>query len=177
METPFIEEEIAMGQPTTPADVVRAVAAGVSRLVAGDLTEPERQAQLDQLASLYAERTDVRHPFAPLGDTPLRSRAELREHFAGAARLTGAVERFEPVAQVVHQTTDPELVVFEFSYAVTAGGREFTVPCVFVVRVRDGVIVESRDYTHHLAIARGLGQLDQLCAALTGNLPADQPQA
>lgn len=158
-----------MAQPSAPADVVRAVAAGVSRLVAGALTEPERQAQLDRLASLYAERTDVRHPFAPLGDTPLRSRAELREHFAGASRLTTAVERFEPVSEVVHQTTDPELVVFEFSYAVTVAGRDFTVPCVFVVRVRDGVIVESRDYGHHLALAQGFGRLAELCAALTGN--------
>lgn len=54
-----------MPQPPEPASVVRAVAAGVSRLIAGQLTEPEQQAQLDHLANLYAEHTDVRRPFAP----------------------------------------------------------------------------------------------------------------
>lgn len=39
----------------------------VSRLVFGRLAPAERQQQLDQLADLYAEDTDVRHPLAPLG--------------------------------------------------------------------------------------------------------------
>jgi hypothetical protein len=50
---------------TDPADVVRAVADGVSRLVAGRLTPAERDRQLDSLAELYADDTDVRHPLAP----------------------------------------------------------------------------------------------------------------
>ncbi|WP_223839922.1 nuclear transport factor 2-like protein [Saccharopolyspora pogona] len=33
------------------------------------------------------------------------------------------------------------------------GLREFAVPCVFVLRVRDGQIVESRDYVDHFAFA------------------------
>src|SRR3954471_15421625 len=118
-----------------PADVVRAVAAGVSRLVAGNLTEGQTRAQLDELAGLYAERTDVRHPFAPLGDTPLRTRADLRQHFAqGPARASG-VERFEAVGQI-HETADPEVVIYEFSYIGSVNGRPCTVPCIFVARVR-----------------------------------------
>ena len=96
----------------------------------------------------------MRHPFAPLGDTPLRTRAELRRHFAGAP--AGRVDRFEPVGRV-HETADPEVVVFEFAYEGSAGGQPFTIPCVFVVRVRDGVIVESRDYTHHRLGSPGWG--------------------
>lgn len=152
--------------PTAPADVVRAVPVGVSRLVAGRLTPAERDAQLDQLAELYAERTDVRHPFAPLGDRPLRSRAELRQHFAHAGAQTGGAERFEIVGTVVHRTDDPEVVVVEFAYAGSAGGPDFTVPCIFVVRVRDGRIVESRDYADHVAMARAFGRLDELAGAL-----------
>lgn len=144
-----------MSQGRAPGDVARAVADGVGRLMAGDLTPAQREQQLDELAAWYAEVTDVRHPFAPAGDTPLRSRATLRAHFAAAP--SRGVERFEPVDAVVHETADPEVVVFEFSYAVTAHGRAFTVPNIFVLRVRDGVIVESRDYAHHLAMARGLG--------------------
>ena len=153
-------------KPTTPADVVRAVAAGVSRLVAGGLDQLELDAQLDQLANLYAEQTDVRHPFALFGDPPLRTRDELRRHFAtGPARTEGA-ERFEPEDMLVHQTSDPEVVVVEFSYTGSANGRPFTLPCIFVVRVRDGEIVESRDYSNHVALARAFGRLEELAAAL-----------
>lgn len=157
-----------MPQPPTPAEVVRAVAAGVSRLVAGNLTEEEERAELDHLVGLYAEPTDVRHPFAPLGDTPLRTRAELREHFAGGpARVRGA-DRFEPVGRV-HETADPEVVVFEFSYTGSVGGLPFALPCVFVTRVRDGVIVESRDYGDHVGMARAFGRLDDLATALAAD--------
>jgi ketosteroid isomerase-like protein len=151
---------------TTPADVVRAVAAGVGRLIAGDHTEQQTQAQLDDHARQYPEHTDVRHPFAPLGDAPLRTRAELRRHFAGGPARARAAERFEPVG-TVHRTADPEVVVFEFSYVGSVDGREFEVPCIFVTRVRDGVIVESRDYVDHVAMARAFGRLDTLATALT----------
>ncbi|MGH3621774.1 MAG: hypothetical protein ACRDQ5_08285 [Sciscionella sp.] len=40
----------------------------MSRLVAGGLDQQQQRDVLDQLAALYAEHTDVRHPFAPLGD-------------------------------------------------------------------------------------------------------------
>jgi ketosteroid isomerase-like protein len=139
----------------------------VSRLVAGRHTPAEREEQLDALAALYAERTDVRHPFAPLGDRPLRSRAELREHFAAAGAHTAGAERFEPVDTVVHDTGDPEVVVVEFAYAGSAGGHEFSIPCIFVIRVRDGQIVQSRDYGDHIGLARAFGRLDALVGALT----------
>ncbi|MFI6348297.1 nuclear transport factor 2 family protein [Streptomyces sp. NPDC050560] len=155
-------------RPSAPADVVRAVAAGVSRLVSADLTEREREDQLDRLAGYYAERTDVRHPFAPTGDTPLRTRAELRGHFADAPGAARGVERFEPVGQV-HETGDPEVVVYEFRYVGSAGGAPFSVPCVFVVRVRDGLIVESRDYGDHVGMARAFGRLGDLAAALAAD--------
>lgn len=154
--------------PTAPADVVRAVAAGVGRLVAGRLTPSEREAELDRLAALYAEQTDVRHPFAPLGDRPMRTRAELREHFANAPAETGGAERFDPVGTIVHITQDPEVVVVEFAYQGSAGDRDFSVPCIFVVRVRDGRIVESRDYGDHVGLARAFGRLEALASALAG---------
>jgi ketosteroid isomerase-like protein len=132
--------------PTEPADVIRAVTAGVSRLVTADLTPAEREALLDQLASLYAEQTDVRHPFAPEPRPPLRTREELRAHFAQSAPDGPVAERFEPVDEIVHTTSDPEVVVLEFSYAAVVDGNAATLPRIFVVRVRDGEIVESRDY-------------------------------
>jgi ketosteroid isomerase-like protein len=48
----------------------------------------------------------------------------------------------------VHETTDPEVVIAEFVYHARAAkdGELFRVPAVFVMRVRGGLIVESRDY-------------------------------
>lgn len=56
------------------------------------------------------------------------------------------------------------MTVAEFAHAGThpESGEEFPVPCVFVMRVRDGEIVESRDNVDHLRFARLRGGLDSL---------------
>lgn len=70
----------------------------------------------------------------------------------------------------MHETADPEVVIGEFVYdvRVSGTGNEFEVGAIFVLRVRDGLIVTSRDYTNHLALARGTGRLPQPVEALTG---------
>lgn len=97
-----------------------------------------------------------------MGDTPLRTRAQLRAHFAGSGGRTAGAVRFEPTNTIVHVTADPELVIFELAYAGEADGRTFALPCIFVVRVRDGQIVASRDYGDHIGLARAFGRLDEL---------------
>jgi uncharacterized protein len=150
----------------SPAEVARAVGAYVARLVAGDLSPAEWNRQLDQLLALYSERTDVRHPFAPLGGPVLRTRDELRAHFAGSPPEDGGPESFMQANVVVHETTDPEVVVIEFSYEISRTGHHYSVPMIFVMRVRGGEIVESRDYAHHVEMARAAGGLDDLARAL-----------
>ena len=152
----------------TPEETVRAVAAGVCRLMRGGLTAAEEAAQIDELAACYAEHTDVRHPFNPVGDTPLSSRAGVRKHFGAGGRPAG-VQRYDVVDDHVYPTPDPEVVIFEFRYAGVIDGRAFTLPCIFVVRVRDGEIIESRDYVDHVAGARAFGRLPALAAALTAS--------
>src|SRR5690348_749391 len=98
----------------------------------GGRTEAEQAAGPDGPAACYAERTDVRHPFDPLRDTPLGSRDAVREHFARGGGPAG-VERYDVVDDHVYPTPDPEVVVFEFRYAGVVDGRSFTLPCVFVV--------------------------------------------
>jgi ketosteroid isomerase-like protein len=143
-----------------PSEVVLALLDGVCRLVGGD------REQIERLAGLYAEQALVLHPMAPLGLAPLRTRDDLRRHFAQGPGAAGGPDRFEAVDVVLHRTADPEVVVAEFAYLVGYGGREERVPCVFIVRVRDGLIVESHDYNHHLAMARVAGRLPQLLEAL-----------
>ena len=144
-----------MSQPT-PSEVFLRLVDGVANR------------ELDTLPELYAEKTDVRHPMWPGGTPPLTSRDDLRRHFTAAAPATEVV-RFHPDAIVIHETQDPEVIVAEFEYrgTVIATGEPYTVPAVFVMRVRDGEIIESRDYIDHLASARARGQLPQLLARIT----------
>jgi ketosteroid isomerase-like protein len=124
---------------------------------------------LAALPDLYAEQTDVRHPMFPGGVPPLTSREELRQHFGTEPDPDDPVE-FQPANIVVHETQDPEVIVAEFEYrgTVKATGEAYTVPCVFVMRVRDGEIVESRDYVDHVSSARARGRLDEILAAIRG---------
>ncbi|MFJ4654345.1 nuclear transport factor 2 family protein [Nocardia sp. NPDC088792] len=140
----------------TPEETFRAMLDGACRLQNGD------RDQVDKLAEFYAEETDVRHPMAPLGDTPLLSREELRQHFATAGPAGLAGFRVEDVR--VHHTVDPEVIIGEFTYRGDAG---WAAPCIIVFRIRDGLIVESRDYIDHLGLARATNAVDALCVQLT----------
>lgn len=105
----------------------------------------------EALADLYAEQTHVVHPFDPERGPALTTRDQLRDHFRGGTAITEPRLRFQPTEIVVHETADPEVIVAEFAYAgtVVSTGEPFRTPCIFVMRVRDGQIVESRDYLHH----------------------------
>lgn len=132
------------------------------RAVFEALVEGVAAGHSDELPALYAQRTDVTHPFDPFRAPPLRSRTELAEHFA-AGRAADPHLRREVANVTVHETTDPEVVVGEFEYRCSSEETgEFSIPCVFVLRVRDGEIVESRDYIDPLARPRAFGRLRPL---------------
>lgn len=110
-------------------------------------------------ADLYADKVYVTHPFHPTAPAHT-TKDELRQHFAPGGG-TGLV----PQNIVFHQGIDPELVVVEFEYAGTAGGNPVLLTNLYVTRVRDGLIVESRDYGDHVAYAAATGGLPDLVAA------------
>jgi ketosteroid isomerase-like protein len=118
------------------------------------------------VVDLYAEQTDVSHPFHPLGAPPLLTREALREHFTGPYQ--GPTLRRQPTRITIHETTDPEVIVAEFQYegTVVETGKPFTIPAVFVLRVRAGKIVESRDYLDHLRSAAARDMLPQVLDAV-----------
>jgi uncharacterized protein len=126
----------------------------------------------DDLPGLYAEQTNVVHPLDPFRAPPMLTRERLGDHFGGADEVLGDV-RFEPANITVHETADPEVIVAEFEYrgTVPATGEPFVLPSIFVIRVRDGQIVSSRDYADHLGLARTLGRLDELITALKDTPP------
>ncbi|MES9536293.1 MULTISPECIES: nuclear transport factor 2 family protein [unclassified Actinomadura] len=148
-----------MPEPLTPREVFLKLVHGVC------------EERWEEVLDLYAEQTHVEHPFHPLEAPPLRSREELREHFgfnAPPGAHTGHTLRRRPTGITVHETADPEVIVAEFQYegTVVETGEPFAFPGVFVLRVRDGKIVESRDYLDHLRSARARGQLGEVLDAV-----------
>jgi ketosteroid isomerase-like protein len=120
---------------------------------------------LAKLPTLYAEKTEVIHPFDPHRAPALTSRDELREHFTRGMSAKPEIRR-SPANLRIHETTDPEVVVVEFDYdcTVVETGERFVTPGIFVLRVRDGEIVESRDYFDHFTSAKHTGRLADLLA-------------
>jgi uncharacterized protein len=110
----------------------------------------------DELAALYAEDAVVEQPFAlPPAPPRLEGRATIDRHFRAAA--AGPLElRARDV--VVHETADPEVIIVEFDYEglVTTTGRAFRVANIQLLRIRDGLIAETRDYHDHPGLARAM---------------------
>jgi uncharacterized protein len=120
----------------------------------------------DELADLYAEDSMIEMPFGPQPGVPLRFEGReghrLRfKSFAPSVR----VDRIDLVE--MHETADPEVVIVECDYRATAvpTGRSFVNRYVMVMRIRDGLIIHSRDYANPLASAAAFGNLDRLFQA------------
>ena len=143
-----------MAHTLSPREVFLALVHGVA------------EGRWEDLPGLYAEQTHVVHPFDPLRAAALRTRDELREHFRPAGAGPGPDRR--PANITIHETADPEVIVAEFEYqgTIPETGEPFAVPGIFVLRVRDGQIVSSRDYFDHVTAARVRGRLDALIAAV-----------
>jgi uncharacterized protein len=140
---------------TSPRDVFLRLVHGVA------------EGRAEELPDLYAEVTDVRHPMATPEAEPLMSRNALREHFAGPPGARASIPQRRVVDVVVHETADPELIVAEFAYEfLRPDGPATKVPCVFVMRIRDGEIVESRDYIDPIRTRQARDDVDTLIALL-----------
>ncbi|MGW3040200.1 nuclear transport factor 2 family protein [Kitasatospora sp. NPDC001159] len=139
------------------------------------LLEGITDGRFSELAELYSEDAVVETVFAPVGPRRFEGRAVLAERFAEVA----AHSPLELTATnvVIRATDDPEVVVAEFDYRVRhrITERTFEAANIQVLRVRDGLIVHSRDFHDHLALAVAGGGLAQLVAALEGDGP-DRPQ-
>jgi ketosteroid isomerase-like protein len=148
-----------MSRPTSPREMFGRLVSGVTGR------------QWAALPDLYAEDAVVVHPFATTAAARLEGREEIRRHFAAAATMPLEMEASNIA---IHETGDPEVIVAEFDYhgRVTTTGRRFDVHNIFVLRVRDGLIVASRDYVDHLAIAAALDQLPRLIETLAARQSA-----
>ena len=117
------------------------------------------------LADLYAEDAVVEQPFVSTAPRRIEGRETIRAHFAGAAGMDLSLTARNVV---VHETTDPEVIIVEFDYDISGKEGTVTGANIQVLRVRDGLIVATRDYHDHLALARATGSVPALVAAATG---------
>lgn len=142
-----------MPQIITPRDVLAMLLGGIDE---GRWTE---------LSRLYADDAVVEQPL--LAPTPGRivGRDQIEAHFSAAA--SGPI-RLRVRNLVVHDTTDPEVIIAEYDYEAThtVTGRTTTLANIQVLRVRDGKIQTSRDYHDHLRLAAVAGRADKLAAAM-----------
>ncbi|MGI5169265.1 nuclear transport factor 2 family protein [Spirillospora sp. CA-253888] len=106
----------------------------------------------------------VEMPFLP---PALPRRVEGREAFlafskAGREGLPVTFTEFRDV--VLHQTTDPEVLIAEYVLAGRPNGsdEEYAAPFVVVMRVREGRVVHWREYQDMAAMAQAAGGLPEV---------------
>ena len=140
----------------SPREVVEALMRGIS------------DGRWEELDEFYADTAVVEYPFGLPAPLRIAGRQEIRRYFAAAARLP---LRLNVRDMVVHETTDPAVVVAEWDYdgLVTTTGRSFRVSNIQVSTVRDGKIVASRDYHNHVVLADVTGRLAAVIQALPGS--------
>lgn len=140
--------------PREVAELVRAMVAGRDGIV---------------FADLFAADGVLEYPFAAPGmPTRIEGREQMRTYHGRASGARDLID-VEDVDLVVHETTDPEVVVAEITHRGYAkaldGPYEFT--ALGIMRVRDGQIVSYRDFMNPVAMAEMLGRKQDLVAALT----------
>lgn len=127
----------------------------------------------DSMSDLYAEDVVVEAPFAPPGaPRRIEGRDEFRA-FASTRRAALPVRLEEVRNVVIHETTDPEVIVVEYEIVgtTTTTDRSAVAPFIGVLRARYGQIVHWREYQDVLAIAQASGTPPALVAAIEGHQP------
>ncbi|GAA2020496.1 nuclear transport factor 2 family protein [Catenulispora yoronensis] len=118
----------------------------------------------DDLADLYAEDVLISNPFSPDGvPDESRGNAQLRTRMKTFQKYLA----YDEVRNVtVHETADPQVVVVEFTLAgrLVPTGQTFELTSVNVIRVVDGLIAESRDYSDGRRVAALFEQIQAVDA-------------
>ena len=153
----------------TPAEIVAALI---------DLMSKQK---VQEALELYHDDVDVRVEFG------LPQRHEVK----GKARLQSLIKAIEEQRQgkparmyqdisvedlVIHQTTNPNIVIAEWTYRSRINGAPVENPNIIVVECREGKVYRSRDYHNHVTRAVADGTLPALIEAIRGMaLPQDAP--
>ncbi len=128
------------------------------------------KADMAGFADLFAADAVFEYPFEVPGWPPvIHGRDEIRDHLVETRGHLGNLIEITGVDTVVHDTADPDVLVFELEVAGIrkATGAPFRFASgVGILTVRDGEAVRYRDYTNPVGSAVALGVLPELLAGL-----------
>jgi uncharacterized protein (TIGR02246 family) len=123
-------------------------------------------ADLSGFADLFAEDGVFSYPFGVPGmPSECRGRAAIRQHVVDTRRDIKSLLVIEDIESTVHRTTDPDVVITESDVVgtVVATGEPFRFRSgVSVVTVREGEVVDFRDYMNVLGAAEVVGGRGEL---------------
>ena len=118
-----------------------------ARDTAEQLLHAGRTGDTDTFLHLMAPDGCLEWPYRPPG-TPERRQghAEIRAHLTAVAEATISFDEYSDV--VLHETTDPEVVIVEYEAhgTVQRTGATFDQRVIAVLRIRHGQVLTYRDY-------------------------------
>ena len=128
-----------------------------AREVVEQVLRAGREMDTDTFVSLLAPDCRLEWPYRPAGvPAGLDGREQIREFLT--AQAAGLVRFDEYRNIVIHQTTEPEVVIVEYDVdgTVIPTGAPLHQRIIAVLRIRDGLVVSYRDYLNPLVLAETL---------------------
>lgn len=131
-----------------------------SREVAEQILRAGREQDTETFASLIAPDGYIEWPYRPAGiPGHIEGREQIREFLTAQAK--GLVKFNEYRNTVIHETSDPEVVIIEYDAhgTVIPTGAPLHQTIIAVLRIRDGLVVSYRDYLNPLVLAETLASI------------------
>jgi hypothetical protein len=131
-----------------------------SREVVEQILRAGREMDTDAFVALIAPDGYIEWPYRPEGiPGRVEGREQIREFMT--AQASGLVRFEEYRNTVIHETTDPEVVIVEYDAhgTVIPTGAPLHQTIIAVLRVREGLVVSYRDYLNPLVLAETLASV------------------
>jgi uncharacterized protein len=131
-----------------------------SRDVVEQVLRASREQDTETFAGLFAPDAYIEWPYRPAGlPERVEGRDRIREFLAAQAGRLVTFDEYRDT--VIHETTDPEVVIVEYEAygTVIPTGAPLHQTIIAVVRIRDGLVVSYRDYLNPLILAETLASI------------------
>jgi hypothetical protein len=131
-----------------------------SREVVEQVLRAGREMDTETFVSLIAPDGYVEWPYRPAGiPGRLEGREQIREFLTAQAKSFVRFDEYRNT--VIHETTDPEVVIVEYDAhgTVIPTGAPLHQTIIAVLRIRDGLVVSYRDYLNPLVLAEVLASI------------------